>query len=158
MSQALSGAFVEVLVVENYGDDTTETETVLDQTTEDIEVERDPEEIDFNVHGNSRTQRIEGHETVTTSFEMIVTSDGGNLQDANMLDANGNIRRNVKHDAVRIKWYANEADMEAGNAARIWYGRSAQFVFETMNVPIDDISTIETSIWIDGDHGFESTA
>lgn len=154
-SQALSGAFVRVLVVDNYGDATLETETLIDQTTEDIDVERDPEEIDFNVHGNARTQRIEGHETVSSSFEMIVTADGGNLQDANMLDANGNIRRNVMHDAVRIKWYHSEADMEAGNAARVWYGRDAQFVFETINIPQDGVSTVETAIWVNGDHGFE---
>lgn len=150
--------FVEIVVVENYGDATTETETVLDETTEDIEVERDPDELDYNVHGNPRTQRMEGHETTTTSFEMIVTDDGGNLQDAGMLGADGEILRNVRHEAVRIKFYKTEADMDADTPARVWYGEDAQFVFETLNVPIDDISTIETSIWVHGNHGFETTA
>lgn len=150
MSTALTGAYAEIVIVTDYGV-TGEAETILTKTTEDIEMDRDPEEIDWVEHGNPRTQRREGAEASTGSFAMIVTDDGQNLADAGMLDpTTGEILRNVIHDAVRVYLYENEADMNAGTHADVWTFEEAQFVFQTLTVPIDDIATIDTEVWVHG--------
>lgn len=144
----LTGAFVEIVVVTDYGQ-TGEAEVVLDHTTEDIELERDPEAIDWIEHGNPRTQRREGAEETTGTFSMVVTDQGQNLIDAGMLDeTTDEILRNVIHGAVRLYLYENQAELEADNHADVWTFEEAQFVFQTLTVPIDDISTIETEMWV----------
>lgn len=150
MSTALTGAFVEIVVVDNYGT-VDETETILSKTTEDIEIDRDPEEIDWVEHGNPNTQRREGAESSTGSFELVLTDDNQNLIDTGMLDDTTNeVLRNVIHDAVRLYIYANNADMEAGTESAVWTYEEAQFVFLTQNIPIDDVATIETEMWVHG--------
>lgn len=153
MAETLTGAFLDIAVVSNPGT-VDETETLLTRTTEDVEVERDPEEIDWAEHGNARMQRREGQETTTLTFEMVMTDTQQNLIDAGILNVDGSIRRNVIHDEVRVHVYLNEADMQAGTVASTWFGQDTQFVFETMTLPTDDVSTVEVAGWVHGPHGF----
>lgn len=151
MSTPLTGAFVEIVVVSEYGT-ASETETILSKTTEDIEIDRDPSEIDWVEHGNPRSQRREGAESSTGTFSMILTDDNQNLIDAGLLDSTtSEILRNVIHDAVRLYIYEDAADMDTADGhAAVWTYEEAQFVFTTQNVPIEDVATIETEMWVHG--------
>ena len=150
MSTALTGAFIEIYVVSDYGT-TAEAETFLDKTMEDVEMERDPDEIDWIEHGNPNTQRREGQEATTGSLSMVTTDDGQNLRDAGMLDPNTDeVLRNVIHDAVRIYIYENHAEQEAGNHAAVRTYEDAQFVFMTETLPTDGVGEIETELWVHG--------
>lgn len=157
MAETLTGAFLDISIVE-IAEDGTETETLLTRTTEDVEVERDPNEIDWGEHGNPRRQRREGQETTTMTFSMVLTDDQQNLQDAGIVNSEGQVRRNVIHDEVRVYVYLNEADMETDNVALEYYAQESQFVFETMTLPMEDVSVIETPVWVHGEHGFRQQA
>lgn len=155
MAEALTGAFLDIIIVQG-PDTTTPVETLLDRTTEDVEIERDPDEIDWQEHNNARTQRREGAETATMSFELVVTDDQQNLIDAGIMDpATGEAQRNVIHDQVLIEIYVAE---NAAEPAATYFANQVQFVYETTNLPIDDVGTVEVSGWIHGSHGYQQTA
>lgn len=154
MAESLTGAFLDIAVVEGY-DSTEEVEILLDRTTEDVEIERDPEEIDWGEHGDARMKRREGQEATDITFEMVVTDDQQNLIDAGILGEDGAIRRNVIHEAVRIHIYVNANDEEP---AATYFAEEVQFVYETTNLPLDDVGTVEMTGWVHGDHGYERTA
>ena len=152
MSEPLTGAFLDIAVVEDYGE-TEEEETLLDRTTEDVEIERDPEEIDWEEHNNPHMQRREGAETATMTFEMVVTDDQQNLVDAGIIDeTSGEALRNVIHEAVYIHIYLNENDEEP---SATYFAEDVQFVYEQTNLPISDVGTVEVSGWIHGSHGYK---
>lgn len=154
MAEALTGAFLDIAVVENPGG-TDETETLLSRTTEDVEIERDPNELDWTEHGNPRTQRREGQETGTITFQLIVTDDQQNLIDAGILDDQGNILRNVIHPEIRVHVYRNENDTDP---VATYFAEETQFVYETTTFPIEGVATVELSGWIHGNHGYSSAA
>ena len=79
MSEVQTGAFVEIMVVDEYGE-AGEEEVKIDETFEDIEFDRSPDAIDWVQHGDPRTKRREGAEETTGSFSMLVTDDGQNLR------------------------------------------------------------------------------
>ena len=152
MATVLTGAFLEISVVEDYGDE--ETVTTIGMTTEDVEIERDPEEIEWNEHGNPRTQRREGFESADMNFSMIVTDEQENLENAEVM-ADGEVQRNVIHEAVYIDLYERPGDMdeENGHAAR-YVCEETQFVLENVNFPMDEPGIAEVTGWIHGSHGF----
>lgn len=153
-STPLTGMFVEIRIVDDYGT-TEEVETVLHRTTEDIETDRDPDEIDWVEHGNAKTQRREGAEATTTTFELITTAEGENLEDTGMLDPEtGKLLRNVIHEAVRIYIFENEADMDTDDNAAVRTYEDSQFVFMSEELPQDGVGTIETEMWVHGETYF----
>ena len=151
MSTVLTGAFLEISVVEDY-EESEEEEHIIGQTTEDVEIERDPEEIEWNEHGNPRTQRREGFESADLNVSMIVTDDRDNLETAEVLDEDGQVRRNVQHEAVYIHLYERPTDDEP---ATTYVCEDTQFVLENVNFPMDDPGIAEVIGWINGNHGFE---
>lgn len=152
----LQGAFLEIAVVTNYGDATTEAETVLGQTTEDVEIERDTEDAEWQEHNDPNTKRRELHSANDLTFEAIVTDDQKNLIDAGILDATtGRVRRNVEHEAVYIHVYEHPtSDVPAATYEML----NVQFKFETMSLPLDGPGTVEITGWINGEHGFQRAA
>lgn len=150
----LTGAFVEIAVVENYGE-AGEAETVIGQTTEDIETERDVSEIEWQEHNDPSTKRREGFETATTSFSMLVTDDQQNMKDANILNASGRVQRNIQHDAVYIHAYENETQTDPSATYEML---DAQFVIQNVNWPLEEAAVAETEIWVNGGHGFKQSS
>lgn len=148
---SLTGAFLDIVVVENYGDATNETETIIGQTTDDIEIERDTEDAEWQEHGNPRMQRKELAATQDVTFSMIVTEDRQNLKDAGMLTAAGDIRRNVVHEAVRLNIFA---DPEDATPQTVFEMVDTQFKLENIELPIDDVSMVEVTGWIGGEMSF----
>lgn len=147
----LTGAFLEMAVVTDY-DTASETETLIGQTTEDVEIERDPSAIEWQEHSNPRTQRVEGHETADASFSMLVTDDQQNMTDAGVLDGNGRVQRNVVHEAVYFHLYERPSDTTPATTYELL---DAQFVIENVAFPLEDPAMAETSVWINGEHGFK---
>lgn len=154
MAEVLTGAFLEIAAVTDY-DTASETETIIGQTTEDVETERDVSEIEWQEHGNARTQRREGFETATTSFSMLVTDDQQNMKDANVIDADGRTVRNQSHEAIYIHAYTNEA---ATDPAATYEILDAQMVIQNINWPLEEAAVAETEIWHNGEHGFKQSA
>jgi hypothetical protein len=151
MAEALSGAYSEIAVVEDY--DGEETETILTQTTDDIEIERDTEDAEWNEHRNKQTQRRELFESADLSFSMIVTDDQENLQDAGLIDDDtGRIRSGTRHEAVYVHVYRDEND---DDPAATYEMLDVQFKYENTNLPMDDIGTVEVTGWINGPHGYQ---
>lgn len=153
----LTGAYLEIAVVsiDDSGTEPVETETVLSQTTEDVEIERDTDDADWNEHNNPRTQRRELFASVDLTFEMILTDGLQNLQDAGVLDANGRVQRNVNHDRVDIHVYENPGD---STPAATYQCENTQFKYEVTNLPLDGPGTAEVTGWINGEHGWDITA
>lgn len=147
----LTGAWLEIAVVTDY-DTASESETLLGFTTEDIEIERDPEEIEWSEHSNPNTQRREGFETATMTFNMIVVDDVSNFQDAEVIDANGAFQRNVTHEAVYIHLYERPSDT---TPAQTYYAEEVQFVIQNVSFPMDGPGQGELEGWIGGNHGFD---
>lgn len=152
--EPLTGAWLEIAVVTDYGD-TEEAETLLGATTEDVEIERDIEEIEWNEHSQPTTQRREGFETSGINFSMIVVDDMQNFQDAEVLDANGNFQRNVEHEAVYVHLYLRPSDTEP---AQTYFAEEVQFVIEGVSFPMDSPGMGEMTGWINGNHGFQDSA
>lgn len=150
----LTGAFLEIAIVTDEGT-TAETEVILSQTTEDVEIERDTDDADWNEHNNPRTQRRELFASVDLNFEMILTDSLQNLQDAGLLDANGRVQRNVQHELVRIYVYENPGDAAPAATYEMY---DTQFKYEVTNLPLDGPGTAEVTGWINGDHGWDLTA
>lgn len=152
MAQALSGAYVEVATVTNY-DQTDESETVIGQTTEDIEISRDTENAEWQEHGNKQTQRAELFETADLTFSMIVTDDQQNLIDAGIVDqSTGRVQTGVSHEAVYVKIFQDET---ATTPAAVYEMLDTQFNYETTNLPLNGIGMVEVTGWINGDHGYK---
>lgn len=150
MAESLSGAYAEIAVVEGYGD--TETETVIGQTTDDIEISRDTEDAEWNEHNNKQTQRKELFESADLTFSMIVTDDQQNLMDAGIISStDGRVQGGSQHSAVYIHIYAEDGD---DTPAATYEALDVRFKFETATLPMDDIGTVETTGWINGPHGF----
>lgn len=151
----LQGAFLEIAVVTNY-DAVEETETVLGQTTEDVELERDTEDAEWQEHNDPNTKRRELHSANDLTFECIVTDDQQNLIDAGILDATtGRVKQNVEHEAVYIHVYESPTDAEPTATYELL---NTQFKFETMTLPLDGPGTVEITGWVNGGHGFKRAA
>lgn len=150
MSPALTGAFLDIVTVQNLGT-TSETETIIGQTTDDIEVERDTEDAEWQEHNNEVMQRKELAASQDLSFSMIITDDRQNLQDAGLLDANGNIKRNVVHEAVRLNIFQDPSDAAPSTVFEM---QDTQFKFETADLPIDGVSVVEVTGWVNGSMSF----
>ena len=151
MSPALTGAFLDIVVVENLDDSTNETETIIGQTTDDIEVERDTEDAEWQEHNNDVMQRKELAASQDLSFSMIITDDRQNLQDAGLLDADGAIKKNVVHEAVRLNIFNDPSDAEPSTVFEL---RDTQFKYETTDLPIDGVGVVEVTGWVNGDMRF----
>lgn len=147
----LTGAFLEIAVVTDY-DQAGESETLIGQTTDDVEIERDVSEIEYNIHGDPFTKRKEGFEAATATFSMIVTDTQQNMDDAEVIGADGRPLRNKEHEAVYIHAYPNAA---ASSPDATYEMLDAQFVMETINFPMEEAATAETAVWINGEHGFK---
>lgn len=152
MAQALSGAYVDIAIVSNY-DQTDEAETIIGQTTEDIEVERDTETAEWNEHGTKQTQREELFETSDLTFSMIITDDQQNLMDAGIVDSStGRIQTGVQHEAVYLKVFADET---ASSPAAVYEMIDVQFNYQNTSLPLDGIGMVEVAGWINGAHGYK---
>lgn len=147
----LTGAFLELAVVTDY-DAAGESETIIGQTTEDVEIERDVSEIEWNEHGDPITKRREGFEAATATFSMLVTDDQQNMTDASVIGADGRPQRNIEHEAVYIHLYPNES---ASSPDATYELVDAQFVIETITFPLEEAAMAETAIWINGEHGYK---
>lgn len=147
----LTGAFLEMAVVTDY-DTASETETLIGQTTEDVEIERDPSAIEWQEHSNARTQRKEGFETADASFSMLVTDDQQNMKDAEVIGSDGRVQRNVTHEAVYFHLYERPSDTDPAATYEMLDG---QFVIETITFPLEDPAMSEVAVWINGEHGFK---
>lgn len=152
MATALSGAYVDIAIVTGY-DTVDEAETIIGQTTEDIEIERDTDTAEWQEHGNKQTQRTELFEAADMSFSMIITDDQQNLKDAGIVDATtGRIQTGVTHEAVYVKVFTDET---ATTPSAVYEMLDVQFNYETTSLPLDGIGMVEVTGWINGEHGYK---
>lgn len=152
-AEPLTGAWLEIAVVTDYGQ-AGESETLIGGTTEDVEIERDIDEQEWNEHMKPTTQRREGFETSGLSFEMIVTDQLQNFQDIGVIDSDGAFRRNVTHEAIYIHVYLRPSDT---TPEQTYYAEDVQFILEGITFPMDSPATGEVTAWINGDHGFDQS-
>lgn len=152
MSPALTGAFIDITVVENLGE-TDEQEFLINQTTDDIELERDSEDAEWQEHNVEVMQRMELATSIDLTFMMILTDDRENLETAGVINSEGRVMRNVVHEAVRVHVFAGPFDDEPSTT---YQAEDTQFKIEGFEFPIDDVATVEIIGWVNGDQFFQS--
>lgn len=154
---ALTGAFLDLVVVEDL-DGEEEQETPIGMTTGDIEMERDSEEAEFQIHNDGTMKRIELATALDLEFEMVLTDDRENLHNVGLIDEDGDgtVNRNVQHDSLRIVAYDSPQDGsgEGLEADTVVDCTEAAFMLEGFDWPIDDVATIPIIVWINGDIRF----
>lgn len=161
MAETLTGDLIEPWLVENPDNepDATEdprSETYIGGTTDDIEIERDPNTADWTEHMKEQVQRRELQDSGELTLVFTLQTELDNLVDAGIVveDTDRGIytaQKNVRHDAIEFDVWARKTDAEPAQTYRCY---DVQPVVESIPMEIEGTITVETTWWLMDDHGW----
>lgn len=110
-SYKVKGAFVDVAVVENL-DTVDETETLLERTKGDVEIEIDETTVEADdEHSNDLVHTDLTRANVSINLGSYVDPDVSFLQTLGVLDANGDLTMSGRElEAVRVRAFPDRSD------------------------------------------------
>lgn len=110
--ESLSGAFVDVAIVENVGE-TDETETFLTRTTQDVTVSKNANTTEFEPNSSRHRESFETHSDRQIEVPLLQNADT-DLEVAGVFDdgesGDGEELFNTVHDAIRLYVFRNRED------------------------------------------------
>lgn len=155
IGEALTGDLVEPWKVTNPLDEDAREEVYMGGTTDDIEIERDPNEADWPEHMREQMQRRELQEESELALVQTLRTNLNNLLDAGVVyyDEEYEIYRPTKNeriDALELDIWDRINDDDPAQTYRCY---DAQPVVTDIPIEIEGVITIEIVWWLMGPHG-----
>lgn len=116
LSDALSGAFIEIALVTDLGE-ASESETIIGYTKGETTVSNEGTDMEVNFHESKWTQRFRQHESITLEFMTHFVTDMPQLQTMGLVDASGVPQGPTEQD-VRLYVYP-ESPADASSADQV---------------------------------------
>lgn len=116
LNNALSGAFLEIAVVDSLGEGG-ESESIIGYTKGETNLTKETTDMEIPFHESKYTQTFSQHEKISLDFMCHIVADMPQLETLNLIDANGDPVSNVELD-IRIYIY-DEDPNTAGSAGQV---------------------------------------
>lgn len=154
MTDRLSGAFIEIHIVSDFGG--TETETKIGVTRDDVTIGMNPNTIETRIHGKGRREARGIGDAPTLGFSGLVVSSLQALTDLGVLDGSSKLTGTVQVDdavaaspgALRLKVFESEGD---ASAKQEWAFEDVTLTVGNITYPGEDFANWEASALIAGD-------
>ena len=140
MPSELTGAFIEVAKVSNLGQ-TGETETIVGETSDEIDIEPDIDRAEANKHSQRRKLSKPTYAAINLSCSALLVPGADVLEEMGVVDSNGDEVYGQAWEACRIHVYDQDGDTDPAQS----------FEFEQMEWNLNQIALPEDMSTIDFD-------
>lgn len=139
----LTGAFIEVAEVTNLGA-TDESETIVGNTTADVEISKDQDTASANKHSQRRSVRKRTYNRIDITFPALLVPGVAQLETLNIVDTNGEEVYGTPWEAARIHIYDQEGDSSPTQSFEF---EDVEPDWDSINLP-EDMGEISFSLMV----------